>query len=70
MFCQWMARAGVDVWYCPWMRLNHSGSYVFGGSLLDIAQLGASATADPDLLEKMKKKSKKNKIGLNLENLT
>ncbi len=70
MFCQWMAKAGVPVWFCPWMRLSHTGSYVFGGSLIDIAQLGASATADPALLDKMKKKAKPSKIGLNLENLT
>ncbi len=70
MFCQWMAKAGVPVWYCPWMRLSHSGSYVFGGSLIDIAQLGASATADPALIDGMKKNAKPSKIGLNLENLT
>lgn len=68
MFCQWMAKAGVDTWYCPWMRLSHTGSYVFGGSLIDIAQLGASATADPKELEKMKSKPKKG-VQLNLGNL-
>jgi len=40
---------------CPWMKLMHTGSYTFGGSLYDLAQLGASATADPDLIGKMKK---------------
>ena len=52
MFCQWSRNAGIKVWMCPWMRLNHTGSYQFGGSLIDIANIGASATADPN--EKLK----------------
>lgn len=55
MFCQWMRKVGVEVWLCPWMRLIHAGSYVFGGSLVDIAQLGAAATADVSKIKKMKK---------------
>jgi hypothetical protein len=35
------------------MKLQHVGSYVFGGSLADLASIGASATAD---IEKIKKK--------------
>ena len=65
MFCQWMKKAGVPTWYCPWMKLSHTGSYVFGGSLLDLAQLGVSATADPVEIEKTKKKEPKG-IQLNL----
>ena len=52
MFCQWARKADIKVWMAPWMRLNHTGSYQFGGSLADIAQIGASATADPN--EKLK----------------
>lgn len=52
MFCQWARNAGIKVWMCPWMRLNHTGSYQFGGSLIDIANIGAAATADPN--EKLK----------------
>ena len=55
MFCQWMREIGVDTWMAPWMRLQHTGSYTFGGSLADLAQVGASATADPNQIEKMKK---------------
>jgi hypothetical protein len=29
--------------------------YVFGGSLVDLAQIGAAATADPTQLKKFKK---------------
>jgi hypothetical protein len=55
MFCQWMRKIDVKVWFCPWMQLLHCGSFVFGGSLADIATLGASATADVDAIAKMKK---------------
>jgi hypothetical protein len=55
MFCQWVRNAGLKVWLCPWMKLQHVGSYVFGGSLIDLAQIGASATADVDKLKKKKK---------------
>lgn len=45
-FCQKAWDIGVKTWLCPWMKLQHMGSYVFGGSLIDLAQIGASATAD------------------------
>jgi len=56
MFCQWVRNAGLKVWLCPWMKLQHVGSYVFGGSLVDLAQIGASATTDVSKLRKNKKK--------------
>jgi hypothetical protein len=55
MFCQWMEKVGVHTWMCPWMKLLHTGSYTFGGSLSDLAALGATATADPDEIARMKK---------------
>lgn len=55
MFCQWVRNAGMKVWLCPWMELKHVGSYVFGGSLPDIARIGAAATADPGAIGKNKK---------------
>jgi hypothetical protein len=55
MFCQWTRKAGMHVWLCPWMQLQHVGMYVFGGSLVDLAQIGAAATADPSQLKKLKK---------------
>lgn len=48
MFCQWSRKAGIKVWLCPWMNLTHMGSYMFGGSLADLAQVGASATVGND----------------------
>jgi hypothetical protein len=53
MFCYYAQKAGLKVWLNPWMKLQHVGSYVFGGSLADLASIGASATAD---VEKLKKK--------------
>jgi hypothetical protein len=55
MFCYNVDRMGARVWFCPWMQLQHVGSYVFGGSLADLASIGASATADVGKLNKPKK---------------
>ena len=56
MFCQYSRDAGMKVWLCPWMKLEHQGTYVFGGSLVDLANLGVTATADVSMLKKKKKK--------------
>jgi len=55
-FCQKSWEIGVKTWLCPWMKLQHMGSYVFGGSLVDLAQIGAGATADESSMPKKKKK--------------
>ena len=55
-FCQLVRKAGMKVWFCPWMKLNHVGSYIFGGSLIDIAQIGAAATADEAVLKNNKRR--------------
>lgn len=46
MFCQNVRNMGGKVFLCPWMNLHHVGSYIFGGSLTNMLQLGASPTAD------------------------
>ena len=51
-FSQRCHEIGVRTWLCPWMKLAHMGSYVFGGSLIDLAAAGAAATADQGLLKK------------------
>jgi hypothetical protein len=56
-FCQKLISIGGKIWYCPWMKLQHVGSYIFGGSLTDLASIGAPATADPGQLGKNKKKA-------------
>ena len=55
MFCQYAQRAGLKTWLCPWMSTNHTGTYTFAGSLIDLAQIGAAATADVEALGKAKK---------------
>jgi hypothetical protein len=55
-FCQKAWDIGVKTWLCPWMKLQHMGSYVFAGSLIDLAQIGASATADDSSMPSKKKK--------------
>lgn len=56
MFCYNVQRMGGRVWFAPWMQLQHVGNYVFGGSLADLASIGASATADVAKLGGKKKK--------------
>jgi hypothetical protein len=53
-FTQKAQKIGLKTWLCPWMKLSHMGSYVFGGSLADLASIGASATADISQLKNRK----------------
>jgi hypothetical protein len=55
MFCYNVQKAGMKVWFCPWMQTQHVGMYVFGGSLADLAAIGASATADASKIGGKKK---------------
>lgn len=54
-FCQKAQQIELRTWFCPWMKLQHVGTYIFGGSLADLASIGAAATADPGKLKKPKK---------------
>ena len=54
-FCRKLIDIDCRIWYCPWMKMQHVGTYIFGGSLLDLASIGAPATADPAMLKKTKK---------------
>lgn len=55
-FCQNVRKMGGEVYLCPWMQLQHMGSYIFGGSLIDLANIGASMTADPSKINNKKTK--------------
>lgn len=57
MFCQNVRNMGGHVYLCPWMRLQHVGSYIFGGSLADLAMIGASMTADTNQLKPQNRKN-------------
>lgn len=54
MFCYNVQKMGGTVWFCPWMQMQHVGSYIFGGSLQHIASIGAPATADSKSIGKKK----------------
>ena len=43
MFCQWARKIGFTTWLCPWMEVNHVGTYVFNGTLRDLGQLEYAA---------------------------
>lgn len=45
-FCRKAREIDLRVWMCPWMQINHVGSYIFRGNMGAIGQLGVSATAD------------------------
>jgi hypothetical protein len=57
-FC-WNARkAGIKVHMCPWMELQHVGSYIFRGSMASLAGLDVSPTASSKSNPKHYKKKK------------
>lgn len=58
-FCQKIQELNMKTWFCPWMKMQHVGTYVFGGSLADLAAVGAAATADGEFLKKTREKAKK-----------
>lgn len=62
-FCQKCIKAGMRIWLCPWMKTQHVGSYIFGGSVLDLASLGVSSTADMDQMNELKKKRGQKTVG-------
>jgi len=39
MFCQWCRNIGIEIYICPWMKLKHAGTYIFGGALDALAGL-------------------------------
>jgi hypothetical protein len=39
MFCQFARKLGFTTWLCPWMEVNHVGTYVFNGTLKDLGNL-------------------------------
>ena len=57
-FCQKVRAAGLHIWLCPWIALKHTGTYVFGGSLMALASINASLTADTNLLKNPKEEPK------------
>ncbi len=61
-FCRKAREAGMSVWMCPWMKINHVGSYVFRGDMGAIGSLGVAATADASSKRKNYTKKSKNPL--------
>lgn len=57
-FCQKVQEIGLKTWLCPWMKTMHVGTMIYGGSLADLAAIGASPTADPAQLKKFRDQAK------------
>jgi len=58
-FCQKARAIGIKLHMCPWMELQHVGSYIFKGSMGAIASIGANPTASRESNEKTYKEKKK-----------
>ncbi len=41
-FCREIAKLDMNVYVCPWMKLNHIGTYRFVGNLAEQARIGLS----------------------------
>lgn len=52
-FCRQAQKIGIKVHLCPWVTLNHVGSYIYKGSLAALAQL-QQATANKKLTSTQK----------------
>ena len=68
MFCQLARNIGITTWLCPWMNLQHVGTYVFNGGLKDLGRLeyaahGADLDHRPYKEERDKKLGKTKKKG-------
>lgn len=61
-FCHKAREAGMSVWMCPWMQLNHVGSYIFRGNMQALGSLGVSATADSTAKKKNYENKSKNSL--------
>ena len=48
MFSYYARKIGLKIYMCPWMQLEHIGSYTFTGSLAAIAAIQASPTASKE----------------------
>jgi hypothetical protein len=58
-FCRNATKIGIKIHMCPWMELQHVGSYIFKGSMAAIASIGVSPTAGKGSNSKTYKKEKK-----------
>jgi len=60
MFSEIVRGFGTDIWALPMIELMHCGSYIFQGSLIQMAHAGVHATIAPEDVKKLHS-AKKNK---------
>ncbi len=53
-FCQESRQLGLAIWICPWMNINHIGTYKFVGNLPAVAATKSSPTADKAAVKGLK----------------
>lgn len=58
-FCRNATKIGIKLHMCPWMEIQHVGSYIFKGSLGAIATIGTTPTAGKKSNAKTYRKEKK-----------
>lgn len=58
-FCRNATKIGIKLHMCPWMEIQHVGSYIFKGSLGAIATIGTTPTASKKSNTKTYRKEKK-----------
>lgn len=61
-FCRNARKIGIKLHLCPWMDLQHVGSYIFRGSMHALASLDTSPTATNESNPKHYKKSRKSQV--------
>jgi hypothetical protein len=44
-FCWNCRKIDLSIYMCPWIRLNHVGSYIFRGDMVSLSKLGGSPTS-------------------------
>ena len=71
MFSHYARDIGLKVWYCPWMQMQHIGTYSFKGNMQAIGAIQASPTAGVESNQKFYKNNQKkvNKPQMDLTNL-
>ena len=71
MFSHYARDIGLKLWYCPWMQMQHIGTYSFKGNMQAIGAIQASPTAGVESNQKFYKnnKQKGNKPKMDLTNL-
>ena len=57
-FCHKARDIGIKIHMCPWMELQHVGSYIFKGSMRAIASINTTPTAGSESNSKSYKKEK------------